>query len=82
VIFCALNLFCTNIPVLTLLAPTLRKTPAKGRPPRVQDKAKRDSSAAPANFFVGTKKKEKIGRLRSRRRRAGGNDNALWALRE
>jgi len=28
-------------------------------------KAKRDSSAAPANFFVGTKKQEKIGRLRS-----------------
>ena len=28
-------------------------------------KAKRDSSTAPANFFVGTKKEEKIGRLRS-----------------
>jgi hypothetical protein len=31
----------------------------------VNAKAKRDSSTAPANFFVGTKKEEKFGRLRS-----------------
>jgi hypothetical protein len=38
----------------------------------VKRKAKRDSSTAPANFFVGTKKEEKIGRLRSCLRQAGG----------
>jgi hypothetical protein len=44
----------------------------------VKRKAKRDSWTAPANFFVGTKKEEKIGRLRSCLRQAGGMTTTGW----